>query len=277
LGTLAGAALGQVVSSSSGAAAPANRPLSTPVEGVKLASLPPAQPEEAALLRMQRDLQRALQKPIEQRHWVMVIDLRKCVGCSACTIACKAENRLPPGVVYRPVIEEEIGEYPKVTRRFIPRPCMQCDNPPCVPVCPVGATYKRPDGIVEINYEQCIGCRYCVTACPYNARVFDSGDFYTAGTPQLEPYETLPTYEYGRVYDRAQGQSPIGNVRKCHFCLHRLNNGMLPECVTSCIGVATYFGDLNDPDSLVSELVARPNVHRLKEEFGTKPRVYYLL
>ncbi|TAK26314.1 MAG: 4Fe-4S dicluster domain-containing protein [Chloroflexota bacterium] len=226
---------------------------------------------------MQRELQRAIAKPVEQRRWGMVIDLRKCVGCSACTIACKAENRLPPGVVYRPVLEEEIGEYPNVTRRFIPRPCMQCENPPCVPVCPVGATYSRPDGIVEINYDQCIGCRYCITACPYSARTFDYGDSYSNGTPARQPYEQLVTYEYGKSYNRAKGDSPVGNARKCTFCLHRLNEGMLPECVTSCIGVATYFGDLNDPDSLVSELAASPNMMRLKEELGTKPRVFYLL
>ncbi len=248
-----------------------------PTSEVKLADLPDAQPNEAALISMQRELHRAMQKPVEQRRWAMVIDLRKCIGCSACTIACKAENRLPPGVVYRPVIEEEIGEYPNVTRRFTPRPCMQCENPPCVPVCPVGATYTRPDGIVEINYEQCIGCRYCITACPYSARVFDSGDYYTKSTPATQPYEMLPTREYGKVYNRPGGESPIGNVRKCHFCLHRLNNGMLPECVTSCIGVATYFGDLNDPESMVSELVGRTNMIRLKEELGTNPRVYYLL
>lgn len=277
VGTLVGAAITQLAAPPEGEAATESSLAEAPVKGVKLANLPAAQPNEAVLLRMQRELQRALQKPFEQRHWAMVIDLRKCVGCSACTIACKAENRLPPGVVYRPVIEEEIGEYPNVTRRFLPRPCMQCENPPCVPVCPVGATYQRIDGIVEINYEQCIGCRYCMTACPYNARVFDSGDYYTTDTPQLEPYETLPTYEYGKVYDRPNGGSPVGNVRKCHFCLHRLDSGMLPECVTTCIGVATYFGDLNDPESLVSELVASPNVHRLKEELGTKPRVYYLL
>ena len=259
------------------AQASTTRSASTSIALPVLANLPPVQTSEAPLIRMQRELQRALAKPLEQRRWGMVIDLRKCVGCSACTIACKAENRLPPGVVYRPVLEEEIGEYPNVTRRFVPRPCMQCDNPPCVPVCPVGATYKRADGIVEINYEQCIGCRYCMTACPYQARVFDSGDFYTKDTPHLEPYETLPTYEYGKAYDRAKGDSPVGNVRKCHFCLERLNNGMLPECVTSCIGVATYFGDLNDPDAMVAELAASPNVQRLKEELGTRPRVFYLL
>jgi molybdopterin-containing oxidoreductase family iron-sulfur binding subunit len=255
-------------------AAPAEAP--TPA-GAKWARLPQQRPDEADLVRMQRELQQAMEKPIDQRSWGMVIDLRKCVGCSACTIACKAENRLPPGVVYRPVIEEELGEYPNVARRFTPRPCMQCEDPPCVDVCPVGATYQRPDGIVEINYEQCIGCRYCITACPYSARTFDSGDYYTSHTPQLEPYEQLPTYEYGHAYKRAGGESPVGNARKCHFCVQRLENGMLPECVASCIGGATYFGDLNDPGSLVSEKRAQPNVQRLKEELGTKPRVAYLL
>lgn len=268
IGAVAGAAAAPRVEGSP-AAAPATE--TNPVR------LPEPRPDEAPLLRMQRDLQLALAKPVEQRRWGMVIDLRKCVGCSACTIACKAENRLPPGVVYRPVIEEEIGEYPNVSRRFVPRPCMQCDVPPCVPVCPVGATYKRPDGIVAINYEQCIGCRYCITACPYSARTFDSGDFYSTGTPAMQPYEQLPTYEYGRSYDRAEGESPVGNVRKCTFCLHRLEEGMLPECTTSCIGVATYFGDLNDPESLVAELAGSPNAVRLKEELGTKPKVFYLM
>jgi molybdopterin-containing oxidoreductase family iron-sulfur binding subunit len=227
---------------------------------------------------MQKDLQRAVKKPLEDRRWVMAIDLRKCVGCSACTIACKAENALPPGVVYRPVLEEEIGQYPNVSKRFTPRPCMQCDNPPCVPVCPVKATYKRPDGVVEIDYNQCIGCRYCITACPYQARYFDFGEFYTDGTPgSPEPYETSPAPEYGKKWPRKEGKSPIGNVRKCQFCLHRLNVGMLPACVTTCIGGATYFGDSNDPESLVSGLIGKPNVMRLKEEMGTKPKVYYLM
>lgn len=229
------------------------------------------------VIRMQADLRRAMEKPIDQRKWVMVIDLEKCIGCVACTIACKAENHLPPGVVYRPVIEEEIGEYPNVTRRFTPRPCMQCDDPPCVPVCPVSATYKRPDGIVEIDYERCIGCRYCIPACPYSARTFDFGEFYTDGTPEKAVYEVVPAPEYGRSWEREDEKSPIGNVRKCHFCIHRLEAGMLPACVTTCIGEATYFGDRNDPDSLVSELIADTRVHRLKEDLGTEPKVYYLL
>mgnify|MGYP005845709113 CR=1 FL=1 len=250
----------------------------SPASRARAAPLPSVDPKEASpLIRMQADIRRALEKPIDQRAWVMVIDLEKCIGCSACTVACKAENHLPPGVLYRPVLEEEIGEYPNVTRRFTPRPCMQCDDPPCVPVCPVVATYKRPDGIVEIDYNRCIGCRYCIPACPYSARTFDFGDFYTDDTPERALYEKSASPEYGRRWVRKGQGSPIGNVRKCQFCIHRLEAGMLPACVTTCVGAATYFGDRNDPDSLVAELIASPRVHRLKEELGTEPKVYYLL
>ncbi len=239
------------------------------------------------LVRMQAELERALEKPRAQRRWVMVIDLRRCVGCHACTISCIAENKLPPGVVYRPVLEEELGVYPNVTRRFVPRPCMQCDEPPCTSVCPVSATWKNGDGVVVVDYEQCIGCRYCITACPYAARTFDLGRLYTDGLPDAAPvllgqhtaddYERVANYEYGKAWERHGESSPIGNVRKCHFCLHRIADGMLPACVTTCIGRATLFGDAHDPDSLVAEMISRPNVMRLKEELGTEPRVYYLL
>lgn len=239
--------------------------------------LPPLTPDASPLLRMQYDLKRALKKSLEERRWIMVIDLRKCIGCHACTIACVAENKLPPGVVYRPVLEEEMGTYPNVARRFIPRPCMQCEKPPCVPVCPVKATWKRPDGIVEIDYKKCIGCRYCITACPYSARVSDFGEYYTDNTPSRQAYEEAPNFEYGKKWPRKEGSSPIGNARKCHFCIHRLNEGMLPACVTTCVGLATYFGDSNDSESLVTELSASPRVMRLKEEMGTEPKVYYLV
>jgi Fe-S-cluster-containing dehydrogenase component len=240
--------------------------------------LPEAMSGQHPVVRMMEDLRRALQKPVEQRRWAMVIDLRKCVGCYACTVACISENKLPPGIAYRPVLTETRGTYPHVSRRFIPRPCMQCENPPCVPVCPVGATWKRADGIVVINYDQCIGCRYCITACPYAARSFDAGYFYSdfeGGQPQ--PYELLPSPEYGQGRVRRRDASPIGNVRKCHFCLHRIERGQLPACVLSCMGRATYFGDLNDPQSLVAELVSQPNVILLKEELGTEPKVFYLV
>ena len=241
---------------------------------------------DSLLERMRSELEYALTKPVEERRWVMVIDLRKCVGCHACTISCVAENHLPPGVVYRPVLTEELGTYPNVAQRFTPRPCMQCDEPPCVPVCPVNATYKSQDGVVVIDYDQCIGCRYCVTACPYGARTFDFGNYYTQSTPAAEgilvggatagQYERATNFEYNQAREREGDVSPVGNVRKCHFCMHRVRNGMLPACVTTCIGTATFFGDANDPDSLVSDLIASPNVMRLKEELGTEPRVYYL-
>ncbi|RMF15132.1 MAG: 4Fe-4S dicluster domain-containing protein [Candidatus Dadabacteria bacterium] len=228
------------------------------------------------LERMHADLERALKKPVEERHWSMAIDRRKCVGCDACTVSCIAENKLPPEVVYRPVIKEEIGTYPNVSYRFTPRPCMQCDNPPCTPVCPVNATWKRPDGVVAINYDRCIGCRYCITACPYNARTFDFGENYTGDQNTRQPYEEAPSFEYGQRRVREDDASPVGNARKCTFCLHRVHVGMLPSCVTTCIGGATYFGDVSDPKSLIAELAGRPNVTRLKEELGTKPSVFYL-
>lgn len=243
--------------------------------------------QKDVLVRLHEDLKRALQKPVEERRWVMVIDLRKCVGCHACTIACVAENKLPPGVVYRQVVEEKIGTYPNVSMRFMPRPCMHCDEPPCVDVCPVTATYKRSDGIVVVNYDRCIGCRYCMNACPYNSRYFDFGFSQYENAPQAESLvmgreqggvlETVPSFEYGEKRVRQREDSPIGNVRKCHFCLHRLEVGELPACTATCIGRATYFGDANDPDSLVSDLIASPNVMRLREELGTQPRVYYLV
>ncbi len=241
--------------------------------------MPDLMPRENLVLRMQAEVQRALDKPQNSRRWGMVIDTRKCVGCHACTISCVAENKLPPGVVYRPVLDHEVGTYPNVTRKFMPRPCLQCDEPPCVPVCPVGATFKRADGVIAIDYNQCIGCRYCIVACPYGARTFDAGHTYTGSTPEQQPYELLPSYEYGVAHSRVAGSedSPVGNARKCHFCIHRVEQGELPMCVTTCIGVANYFGDLNDPDSIVAEMAAKPNVVVLKEELGTKPSVTYLV
>lgn len=244
-------------------------------------------PAEDPLIRMQRDLKRALAKKPADLKWGMVIDIARCIGCHACTIGCVAENKLPPGVVYRPVIEQEIGEYPRVRRRFIPHPCVQCQNPPCVKVCPVTATYKNDQGVVVMNYPRCIGCRYCLVACPYLARTADFGENYTDKTASLpgkvlgrkvaaKGYEVRPAAEYGRDWPERDHKSPVGNARKCHFCLHRLAVGMLPACVTTCIGRATFFGDRKDPESLVFEMIGSPRVMRLKEELGTQPSVYYL-
>jgi molybdopterin-containing oxidoreductase family iron-sulfur binding subunit len=247
-------------------------------------------PNEDDHVRMQRELVKAMAKPVEQRRWIMVIDIRKCIGCYACTIGCVSENKLPPGVVYRPVIATEVGEYPNVRIKFLPRPCMQCENPSCVPVCPVKATWKRPDGVVAIDYDKCIGCRYCLNACPYGARTSDFGRAYASesaqGAPSGEnrpvegaaaPWEHQPNNEYAKSWRREGHNSPVGNARKCHFCLHRLEVGQLPMCVTTCIGRATYFGDANDSESLVVELITRNNVQRLLEHWGNKPQCYYIV
>lgn len=208
----------------------------------------------------------------------MVIDMKKCVKCNACTISCIAENHLPPGVVYAPVTEKEVGQYPNVRREFVPLLCNHCANPPCTQVCPVNATWKRPeDGIVVIDYDKCIGCRYCLTACPYGARYFDYGEYYNLN-PKLDGYEKAasPEYNLHRVREGTSG-SPIGNARKCTFCLHRVQKGLKPACVESCIGHARYFGNLSDPTDEVWQLISRNGHHRLKEELGTSPSVYYLL
>jgi molybdopterin-containing oxidoreductase family iron-sulfur binding subunit len=206
---------------------------------------------------IQEDIKRALTKP--KRKWAMLIDLRRCVLCHACTAGCVAEQKSPPGIIYRPVYEEEMGVYPKVKRRFTPRPCLQCDNPPCVAACPKpgegNATWKSAKGLtaglVMINYLECIGCGRCVAACPYKARNLDGGALYTEGTPQVQAYETSPTWEYSRKWPREKDKPPIGVARKCHFCYHRLKNGMVPMCVSTCIGRTNTFGDLDDPESLI--------------------------
>jgi molybdopterin-containing oxidoreductase family iron-sulfur binding subunit len=214
----------------------------------------------------------------------MVIDTRRCVGCRACMVACKAENSTPPGVfctvVFDQVVEPRIDDKPL----YMTKPCFHCEHPPCVDVCPVSATCKREqDGIVVIDYDRCIGCRYCMTACPYSARWFDFGENYPA--TETGPLTGLPSPEYGQFRRREHERSPIGNVRKCTFCLHLQDSegrydrtaGRWPACARTCTGHAIHFGDFNDPDGYVSRFVRERTPIRLKEELDTRPNVYYLV
>ena len=213
--------------------------------------------------------------------WGMIIDLKKCVGCKACTVACKVENHTPPGVAYNVVLEQETGIYPNNKKVFIPRPCMHCEHSSCTYVCPVKATYTREDGIVVVDYDKCIGCKYCIAACPYGARSFDFG--YNYSEDGTLGWEQQPSPEYGQNRLREKHESPEGNVRKCTFCLHRIYNGVAPACATTCMGHAIYFGNMADPEGKcmvhgvnLHELLATRSYMRLKEELGNEPRVYYL-
>ena len=233
---------------------------------------------ENRLIRMQKDLWRALEKPVEKRSWIMGIDVDKCIGCYSCVVACKAENVSPPGVSYRSVPEAEFGEYPKVERVFMPTNCQQCDNPPCIKGVPEDAYTKRPDGILVFHYGKLKGndlYKKTQNQCPYTALYQDTGEFYTKGTQELQPYETRESFEYGETLVRKDKKGIlVGAVRKCHFCLHRLESEMLPACVTTCVGGAMYFGDKNDSKSLISELLGKRQSTRIEK--GTKPRVIYL-
>ncbi|MFB6093584.1 MAG: 4Fe-4S ferredoxin N-terminal domain-containing protein [Halanaeroarchaeum sp.] len=210
----------------------------------------------------------------EEVTWGMVIDLQKCVGCDSCTVACKSENRTPPGVTYNVVMEEEHGEFPETTRTNVPRPCMQCENPSCVQVCPVSATYKMENGIVNIDYDRCIGCRYCMIACPYGARYLDFGESYEE---EMQGAGEITSPEYGVDRgEREEGKSPMYNARKCSFCYHRLGRDEEPACVETCIGDARNFGNLDDPESEVSQMADSTRAMQLKEHTGNDPNVYYL-
>jgi Fe-S-cluster-containing dehydrogenase component len=196
----------------------------------------------------------------------MLIDTEKCFGCAGCAIACKAENFTPPGIWWARVYHGETGKYPNAKRVAVPTVCMHCDNAPCVDVCPTGASYKRPDGIVAIDYNKCIGCKYCIQACPYGAR-----QFLDKIKPYYPEYGLTPYEQFG--YPKHQEQV----VEKCTFCAHRVDAGNpTPACVQTCVGYARTFGDLDDPFSEVSQLIKEKGARPMKPELGTKPKVYYV-
>jgi molybdopterin-containing oxidoreductase family iron-sulfur binding subunit len=183
-------------------------------------------------------------------------------------------------ILWNEVLPFVEGEYPNVNETMIPRPCMHCDDPACVKVCPVQATSKNEEGTVLVDYERCIGCRFCTVACPFQVRYFN---WFAPEWPEALKAHLNP--------DPEVAPRPKGVVEKCTFCVQRLRKARekaeaegrtfmatdyIPACVETCTGHARYFGDLDDPKSLVSQLSASPRAFRLQEEMGTKPKVYYL-
>lgn len=209
---------------------------------------------------------------IPGRKWVMVFDLSRCKGAGKCLSACSKMHYLPPHRSYiklNKMVDADLS-----SPYWMPSLCFHCDNPPCVSVCPVDATFKLTDGIVGIDPEQCIGCRFCMAACPYSARTFNwSRDDYKLTPEQLSeitPHEVCTAHE-------------LGTVEKCDFCPHNLIEGRLPDCVPACPYEAIYFGDENE-DAVsngretvrLSEMLRDKAGYRYMEELGTRPRVYYL-
>ena len=199
------------------------------------------------------------------------MDTRRCIGCRACTVACKSEFAVPVGFFRSCVIQKDSGTYPNATRRFAPLLCNHCANPPCVEACPTDmtstaytapdgrtiefehkkATFQRPDGAVLVNEKECVGCGLCVLGCPYGVRFLD------------------PTREAGAM----AGQQAAA---KCTFCVHRVDQGIEPSCVQTCLGRARIFGDLNDPNSEVARLVRENQTRVLLPDEGTNPHVFYI-
>jgi Fe-S-cluster-containing dehydrogenase component len=206
-------------------------------------------------------------------RWGMVIDLDKCIGCAYCQRACSATNDVAAGMEWNIVVEEKTTAG---NTFYFTRPCLHCEHAPCVEVCPVKATYRREDGLVVMDYDRCIGCRYCQVACPYDARRFN-------WEARSDENELIPTWGIAEVDRR-----PRGVVEKCTFCIHRIDSGLekglmpgedydaTPACVNICPVGARTFGNLNDPNSKISKTIEQNATFRLSEDLGTNPSVYYI-
>jgi Fe-S-cluster-containing dehydrogenase component len=210
----------------------------------------------------------------------MVIDRKKCIGCYSCMISCKQSHALPPDVFWARVLISESGAYPTVSKEILPVLCNHCKEAACVRVCPSGATTKREDGIVIIDADKCVGCRYCLIACPYQARTYHADK-------KKEYWPGQGITELERIGHEICPLQP-GTVVKCNFCVERIDDGLrrglqpgidrdaTPICVNACPVKARTFGDLDDPNSNVSRLIKERKGYALHPEYGTEPSLYYV-
>ncbi len=235
--------------------------------------------EDEAKRNQGLDIHVAAAQPLPGVQFGYALNLSICVGCRRCAEACHQENNhdRPSHNSYIRVFELENGSIdlangdatydhpvPATGKYYMPVQCHHCDNAPCTKVCPVEATWKEQDGIVVVDYNWCIGCRYCEAACPYHARRFNWKK------PEIPPEQVNP--DQGLLSNRVR---PQGVMEKCTFCLHRTREGRLPACLEACPTGARVFGDLADPDSDIRWVLANKRVFILKEELGTKPRFFY--
>lgn len=227
-------------------------------------------------------------KPIDGVQFGYALNLGRCIGCRKCVYACVAENNQSrnPQIQYIRVLEMPRGsvdiergnhhydrpQVPDEDHYYMPIQCHQCANPPCVKVCPVEATWQEPDGVTVVDYDWCIGCRYCEAACPYWARRFN---FTKPGFPCDERKSENPCDLNADMAYLSNRPRMRGVMEKCHFCLHRVREGRMPACLEICPVGARKFGNLLDPESEVSRILENKHVYVLKQEVGTLPRFFY--